>query len=314
MLVASLQYQFTKDGLNYASPFVLMSLRFLVVGAIFYFAGGGKLSFDRDTLKIAIFASISTGLWATGLQYVSPGDSAVLSYTMPLFSIPIAYFTIKESVSIREVLGAIVGFSGVVLYSLTLNHGSLLIGAIFTVLNAIFWAAYSTYYRKLRDRDPIPILTTQFLVGSIPLIIGSFFSPRFIPSTNLFFDLIYVVVFTGVIQYYLWNGLLRRGRVGRITTLALRSPCNFDPDRQHQIINDTRLHFNNWGGGDVFRNLHFELERGEKGEPSSQLERCFSSEQLRNLNLSCLCPSKVLRHLDFLDLDFGRFLISSVLN
>ncbi len=184
-----------------------------------------KLSLDRDSLKIAIFASISTGLWATGLQYVSPGDSAVLSYTMPLFSIPIAYFSIKERVSVRELLGAIVGFSGVVLYSLTLNHGSLLIGAILTVVNAIFWAAYSVYYRKLRDRDPIPILTTQFLVGSIPLIIGSLFLQKFNPSTNLFFDLIYVVVFTGVIQYYLWNGLLRRGRVGRITTSAFAVPA-----------------------------------------------------------------------------------------
>jgi len=225
VLVASLQYQFTKDGLNYASPFVLMAFRYLLVGAIFYFAGGRKLSLDGDSLKIAIFASISTALWATGLQYVSPGDSAVLSYTMPLFSIPIAYFSIKERVSIRELFGAIVGFSGVVLYSLTLNHGSLLLGAILTVVNAIFWAAYSAYYRKLRERDPIPILTTQFVVGSIPLMIGSLFLPKFIPSPNLFFDLIYVVVFTGVIQYYLWNGLLRRGRVGRITTLAFAVPA-----------------------------------------------------------------------------------------
>ena len=225
VLVASLQYQFTKDGLSYASPFVLMSFRYLLVGAIFYFAGGRKLSLDRDTLKVAIFASISTALWATGLQYVSPGDSAVLSYTMPLFSIPIAYFSIRERVSIRELLGAITGFSGVVLYSLTLNHGSLLVGAILTVVNAIFWAAYSAYYRKLRDRDPVPILTTQFLVGSIPLIFGCLFLPKFIPSTNLFFDLIYVVVFTGVIQYYLWNGMLRRGRVGRITTLAFAVPA-----------------------------------------------------------------------------------------
>src|SRR5579862_1584420 len=169
VLVASLQYQFTKDGLEYASPFILMSIRYLFVGAIFYFAGGRKLSMERDALKIAVFASISTALWATGLQYVSPGDSAVLSYTMPLFAIPIAFFSIREKASIREIIGAIVGFSGVVLYSLTLNHGSLLIGAILTVVNAIFWAAYSVYYRKLRDSDPIPILTTQFLVGCVPL-------------------------------------------------------------------------------------------------------------------------------------------------
>jgi drug/metabolite transporter (DMT)-like permease len=225
VMIASFQYQFTKDGLSYASPFILMTFRYLLVGAIFYFAGGRKLSLDRDSIKIAIFASISTGLWVTGLQYVSPGDSAVLSYTMPLFSIPIAYVSIKEKASLRELLGAIIGFSGVVLYSLTLNHGSLLIGAILTILNAVFWAAYSVYYRKLRDRNPIPILTTQFLVGSIPFIVGSLLLPKFIPSASLFFDLVYIVVFTGVIQYYLWNRLLRRGRVGKITTLAFAVPA-----------------------------------------------------------------------------------------
>ena len=137
VLVASLQYQFTKDGLTYASPFVLMSLRYLFVGAIFYFAGCRSSPWIGTHLKIAhLRFHQDRGLWATGLQYVSPGDSAVLSYTMPLFSIPIAYFSIKERVSVRESLGAIVGFSGVVLYSLTLNHGSLLIGAILTVVNA----------------------------------------------------------------------------------------------------------------------------------------------------------------------------------
>ncbi len=180
---------------------------------------------DRDTVKIALYASISTGLWAVGLQYVSPGDSAVLSYTMPLFSIPIAYLVIREKASSREIAGAIVGFSGVVLYSLTLNHGSLLIGALFTLLNAFFWAAYSVYYRKLRQSDPVPILTTQFLLGSIPFIVGAFLFPKFDLTENLFLDLLYIVGITGVIQYYLWNALLRRGRVGRITTMAFAVPA-----------------------------------------------------------------------------------------
>lgn len=224
VLIASLQYQFTKDGLLYTSPFVLMGFRYLLVGAFFYFVGGRRLRLDADTLKISVFASLSTALWAIGLQYVSPGDSAVLSYTMPLFSIPIAYLSMREKATPREIAGAIVGFSGVVLYSLTLTHGSLLLGAVLTVLNAVFWAAYSTYYRKLRKSEPVPILTTQFLLGSILFIVGSFFEPKLVLTSNLAFDLVYVVVFTGIIQYYLWNGLLRRGRIGRITTMAFAVP------------------------------------------------------------------------------------------
>lgn len=202
-----------------------MSFRYLLVGIIFYFLGGRKLRIDGDTIKIAAFATLSTGLWAVGLQYVSPGDSAVLSYTMPLFSIPIAYLVMRERATFREISGAIIGFSGVVLYSTTLNHGSALIGAILTVSNAVFWAAYSVYYRKLRDSDPMPVLTTQFILGSIPFLIGALIFPEFHFSESLFVDLIYIVVFTGVIQYYLWNGLLRRGRVGRITTMAFAVPA-----------------------------------------------------------------------------------------
>lgn len=202
-----------------------MAFRYILVGVVFYFAGGRKVRIDRDTVKIATYASLSTMLWAVGLQYVSPGDSAVLSYTMPLFSIPIAYLALGEKSSLREIGGAIVGFSGVVLYSLTLTHGSFLIGAVLTIANAVFWAAYSTYYRKLRNSDPIPILTTQFMLGSIPFVLGSLAFPRFELTGNLVFDLIYIIVFTGVIQYYLWNALLRRGRVGRITTMAFAVPA-----------------------------------------------------------------------------------------
>ena len=223
--MASLQYQFTKDGLIYASPFVLMSLRYVSVGIIFYFVGGRKVPIDRDTILVAAFASISTTLWSIGLRMVSPGDSAVLSYTMPLFSIPIAFIAIKERISSRELAGALVGFSGVVIYSLSLFHGSLLLGALFSVTNAVFWAAFSVYYRKLKSREPIPILTTQFLVGSVPLIIGSVLFPQLTVTTTFLVDLGYIIVFAGVVQFYLWNGLLRRGRVGRITTMAFAVPA-----------------------------------------------------------------------------------------
>jgi drug/metabolite transporter (DMT)-like permease len=225
VLVASLQYQFTKDGLYYSSPFVLMTLRYIFAGTIFYFLGGRKIPLDRDALLTAAFSSGSSLTWAIGLDYVSPGDSAILTYTMPFLSIPIAWIAIKERVVHRELLGGLIGFGGVVIYSLTLTHGSQLLGAFFTLVGAVFWGAYSVYYRKLRDRDPFPIFATQFLVGSIPGDIGCLFYPQVSPGINLFIDVVYIVVFTGLVQYVLWNALLRRGRVGQITTLAFAVPA-----------------------------------------------------------------------------------------
>jgi drug/metabolite transporter (DMT)-like permease len=225
VVVAALQYQFTKDGLYYASPFVLMTFRYVFTGIVFYILGGRKIPLDRDALLVACFSSASTLFWAVGLSYVSAGDSAILSYTMPLFSIPIAFVVIREKVRSRELLGALVGFSGVIVYSLTLSHGSQAEGASFTLVGAVSWAAYSVYYRKLRNRDPIPIFTTQFLVGSIPGAVGSVFYPQISPGVNLLVDVVYIVLFSGVVMFVLWNGLLRRGRVGRITTMAFAVPA-----------------------------------------------------------------------------------------
>jgi len=202
-----------------------MTFRYVFTGIIFYFLGGRKIPLDRDALLVAGCSSVSTLTWAVGLSYVSPGDSAVLSYTMPLFSIPIAFVVIREGVRRRELLGALIGFSGVIVYSLTLNHGSQPVGAFFTLVGAVFWAAYSVYYRKLRSREPIPILTTQFLVGSIPGVVGSLLFPQISPGINLSVDVVYLVLFSGVLLFVLWNGLLRRGRVGRITTMALAVPA-----------------------------------------------------------------------------------------
>jgi drug/metabolite transporter (DMT)-like permease len=225
VVVAALQYQFTKDGLSYTSPFVLMTFRYVFAGIVFYFLGGRRIPLDRDALLVAGFSSASTLLWAVGLGYVSAGDSAILSYTMPLFSIPLAFVVVREKILSRELLGALVGFSGVFVYSLTLGHGSQPLGAFFTLVGAVFWAAYSVYYRKLRNREPLPIFTTQFLVGSLPGVVGSLFYPQISPGVNLLVDLVYIVLFSGVVLFFLWNGLLRRGRVGRITTLAFAVPA-----------------------------------------------------------------------------------------
>jgi drug/metabolite transporter (DMT)-like permease len=201
-----------------------MALRYLIAASIFLLISR-KLILDRNILVVSSLLSASTLFWIFGLKFVSPGDSAVLSYSMPLFAIPMATLILGEKPILRELVGAIVGFLGVGLYSLTLSHGSLLIGDIYTIINAVFWAGFSTFYRKMKDEDPLSLLGTQFLIGSIPLLLGSIFYPQVSFTENFFFDLAYLSIISGVFQFVLWNAMLKVERVGRVTTMAFAVPA-----------------------------------------------------------------------------------------
>ena len=98
--MASLQYQFAKDGLKFVDPMTFMGLRYLIAGSVcFAIARNFRPILNRDTLLLSFFTFLSSAFWALGLQYVSPAQSAVLSYTMPLFAIPLSVLLLKERAS-----------------------------------------------------------------------------------------------------------------------------------------------------------------------------------------------------------------------
>jgi drug/metabolite transporter (DMT)-like permease len=227
VLVASLQYQFAKDGLQYVNPLVFMGIRYLIASTIcFAIAKNFRPILNRDTLLLGVFAFVSSAFWALGLQYVSAGQSAVLSYTMPLFAIPLAVLLLREGTSRFGAFGALVGFVGVATYGLALSDvGGSTTGIVFSVINAFFWGLYTVYYRKLRNQDPVRTVATQFFIGG--LLFLPFFPFVFFlnPTPGFFIDLGYVSVIGGAITLLLWNAMARMESIGRVTTLAFAVPA-----------------------------------------------------------------------------------------
>ncbi|ABP94492.1 MULTISPECIES: DMT family transporter [Metallosphaera] len=223
IVFGSLQYKFTKDGLTFASPFLFMSLRYFIGGlALLPFAK--KVVLNRDVIILTLLTTASSGLWAMGLNYVAPSESAVLSYTMPLFSIPIAYLILSERPRTFEVVGAIIGFLGVTVYGLSLSGKLSVLGGILTVLNAVFWASFTVYYRKLRSMDPAVVNTSQMLLGSLVFLALTPVGFRFDPSLNFVGDLLFSALLGGTLLFYLWNVMLRMERVGKVTVMAFSVP------------------------------------------------------------------------------------------
>ena len=223
VFISSFNYYFAQESVLNSSPITFNLIRYLISSAIFL-SLTRKIIFNKDVFQLSIYTVTSSVLWAYGLVYVSPAESAVLSYTMPLFSIPISFLVLSERVTNLEILGVVVGFSGVVLYGLPLIHGFTLFGAVLTIINAVFWALFSTFYRKLKDYDPLTLNTSQFVLGSglLTLLLPLDYKIDF--DSQFFYGILYTSTLGGAIAFFLWNLMLRVEKVSKVTVLSFSVP------------------------------------------------------------------------------------------
>ncbi|MCY0851740.1 MAG: DMT family transporter [Thermoplasma acidophilum] len=223
VLISSFSYYFAKNGVDQVSPAIFMSMRYFIAGlTLLPFAK--HLKFSWSILILSIMTSTSTALWAYGLIYVSPAESAILSYSMPVFSLPIAFLMVKEKPSAIEIAGISIGFAGVILYGIPLMHGFTLFGAILTIANAVFWALFTVYYRKLKEEDPVSINTMQFFIGGAILLAYIPFDTRFDPGLSFVADVLWMALLGGSVQFILWNMMIKMSSVNKITVLAFSVP------------------------------------------------------------------------------------------
>ena len=216
-------YYFAKNGLIYASPFAFMGLRYLLAAGVLL-AMSRKLIFSRNLLYLSLMTSTSTMFWSYGLLYVSPAESAVLSYSMPLFSLPIAFFMVSEKPSRTELIGIFVGFTGIMVYGLPLLQGFTEIGMVLTVVNAFFWGMFTVFYRKLKDQDPVSINASQMLIGGLIMMALSPLDFSLRINYEFLIDLLWMGTMGGALQFLLWNYMIRISKVNRITVLAFSVP------------------------------------------------------------------------------------------
>lgn len=219
----SFNYYFAKEAVSFSSPITFNLIRYLVSTLIFLFLGG-KLLITKDVSILALSTSLSSLLWAYGLLYVSPAESAVLSYTMPLFSIPISYLVLSDKPTRLEVLGTVIGFIGVILYGLPLSTSFTLLGAIVTIINAIFWATFSVYYRKLRNQDPVNVNFSQFLLGSVFFSLLIPIDPKIEFNREFIYGIAYTSTLGGALSFFLWNLMIKIEKVARVTVFSFLVP------------------------------------------------------------------------------------------
>ena len=166
-----------------------------------------------------------------GLAILPAGRAIVLAYTMPLWAIPIGLFLWPEPLNRRQLIGAAIGFAGLVLFMnpglVDWGDGRVLAGNALLLLASILWAVGSCLYRRHTWRSPFWVQTLwQLAVSVIPIaaivIIGAFRGPVHW-SPELVVILAYNCIVTTALGYFLWGKVLSimpAATAGQVLTLT----------------------------------------------------------------------------------------------
>lgn len=221
-LIWGIAWVFMKVSLDYMGPFTFSSLRFLSASLFLFIV---LLFLKRLALKnIAIRDVMILGLLQTttvfllvtyGMKFVDAGKSAILLYTMPIWSGLLAAKFLDEPLTRTKRISMILGAFGLVFifgFDLQNLNGSALIGQLLITLAAMGWAVANIFYqRKFSQADRLQVNAYQSLFGALGLTIAALIMENHLPiiiSAASVFTVLYTGILASAISFTIWFFLL----------------------------------------------------------------------------------------------------------
>ena len=168
-----------------------------LIGGIFIilysllFGKGVNIKSMKDNLIVLIGTSFFMDLnWVfqfEAFRVSSVAIGTVCYNTMPIFLIMIASFMFNEKITLKSVICILMAMVGIFLVSNIINTGiksSEVLGCIYGILGAIFYALIVAYNRKLEQIDVCDKIIFQFLFSTIIMAVYVLF----IAKGSLFFE------------------------------------------------------------------------------------------------------------------------------
>ncbi len=169
----------------------------------------------KDIARLALcgFLGVATNQYFSmnGLSLTSPVDAAIIITAMPIFTVIISRFLLKEPFTLQRILGISIGGTGagllIYLGNSGLGTGSLK-GNLFIFINALAFAFYLVIIKPLMSKyKPITVIVWTFTFGFIfmfPFCIEKLIHTNFSGFTSInWVSLFYVVVGPTFLAYLL---------------------------------------------------------------------------------------------------------------
>lgn len=239
LAVLSLTWGYTwvlaKQGLAYAPPFAFAAER--CAGGALSLLVALHLSGRRLTL-VAPLQTLGIGLtqvagfmifqtWA--LVEGGPGKTAVLIFTMPIWTLLLAWSLLGERVRGKQWLAAASTLIGLLLIIAPWDMHASLFSKFLGLMAALCWASGTILIKRLRAVTPVDLLTLttwQMILGALPLVLLALVVPE--PATQWTPAYVGILFFMSVIStamcWWLWIYILDRVPAWEASLSVLGTP------------------------------------------------------------------------------------------
>ncbi|WP_334156718.1 DMT family transporter [Oryzomicrobium sp.] len=225
----------SKQSLAYAPPFAFAAER-CVGGAIALFVVlkllGKPMTLQAPKATIAIALTQVAGFmvfqtWA--LVEGGPGKTAVLIFTMPIWTLLMAWLILGERVRGGQWLAAAATLTGLILIIEPWDMHTSLFSKFLGVMAALCWATGSILIKRLRSKVPVDLFTLtawQMALGAIPLIVLANLVPERPTAWEPHFIglLAFISVVSTGMCWWLWSYILDRVPAWEASLSVLGTP------------------------------------------------------------------------------------------
>jgi drug/metabolite transporter (DMT)-like permease len=224
-----------KQGLSYAPPFAFVAER-CVGGALALLLvlrlRGHSLRLPAPGKTLAIGLAQVSGFmvfqtWA--LVEGGPGKTAVLIFTMPIWTLLMAWPLLGERIRGQQWIAAASTLAGLLLIIEPWEmHGSLF-SKFLGVMAALSWAIGTILIKRLRARHAVDLLSLtawQMLLGAVPLVVLAFVVPE--RPTDWTVSYVGILAFMSIgstaLGWWLWLYILDRVPAWEASLSVLGTP------------------------------------------------------------------------------------------
>ncbi|MBB6669925.1 DMT family transporter [Cohnella nanjingensis] len=218
-------------GLDYASPFLLMGIRFVLAGGIMALATikrpkpRGARAWGKMALLGTFNSACVMGCAYYSMRWITSGESAILIFVNPLLVIVLGTLFLGARYGGRQWAGVALGLAGVVCTFGT--HFHVQPGTFIGLAGAVFFATAALLMKRWGPSFDVWVLSGyQMLAGGVVLLVLSALSehPHFELNLASAGVMLWLVLISSIVQFSAWTYLLRQTDPGRTSAFLFLAP------------------------------------------------------------------------------------------